>query len=250
MLTALNAWTLQNFGSTALSNLNLTNANATTSTGCAGCTNTGGNSGTINFKASMTVLACSPTTATTSSTVNCTATVTTGATGQVTFKDGGATLSTLTLASGTVLYAGTFTAGTHNLTAAYAGDSTFSASTSNAIVETVLGSAVSVSSVAAGNGDTLALKSDGTVWAWGANLNGQLGNNSTTDSHVPVQVTGLTGVTTVAAGSMHTVALRATGRCGRGGPIRMDSSGTIPQCQVMAPCRSAIPTIQPASSRA
>ena len=36
--------------------------------------------------------------------------------------------------------------------------------------------------------NNLALKADGTLWAWGWNINGQLGNNTTTDSNVPVQV--------------------------------------------------------------
>jgi alpha-tubulin suppressor-like RCC1 family protein len=44
-----------------------------------------------------------------------------------------------------------------------------------------------VAAVAAGQKDTVALKIDGTVWTWGYNSNGQLGNNSTTDSHIPVQ---------------------------------------------------------------
>jgi alpha-tubulin suppressor-like RCC1 family protein len=59
--------------------------------------------------------------------------------------------------------------------------------------------------VASGNSHTVALKADGTVWTWGANGNGQLGNGTTTDSSVPVQVmlaagTPLTGATFVAAG--------------------------------------------------
>jgi len=42
--------------------------------------------------------------------------------------------------------------------------------------------------VAAGGEHSLALLANGTVMAWGDNSNGQLGNNSTTGSHVPVQV--------------------------------------------------------------
>lgn len=41
-------------------------------------------------------------------------------------------------------------------------------------------------------GHTLGLDSDGTVWAWGTNLRGNLGDGTTTDRHSPVQVVGLT----------------------------------------------------------
>jgi hypothetical protein len=43
-----------------------------------------------------------------------------------------------------------------------------------------------VVAVAGGASHSLALKSDGTIWAWGDNTNGQLGNGSTTPSTVPV----------------------------------------------------------------
>ena len=42
--------------------------------------------------------------------------------------------------------------------------------------------------VATGASHTIALKYDGTVWTWGNNTNGQLGNNSTENSSSPVQV--------------------------------------------------------------
>jgi len=45
-----------------------------------------------------------------------------------------------------------------------------------------------VQSVAAGSDHTVALKTDGTVWAWGRNSYGQLGDGTTTDSYTPVQV--------------------------------------------------------------
>ncbi len=40
---------------------------------------------------------------------------------------------------------------------------------------------------------TVYLKSDGTVWAWGSNSSGQLGDGTTTDSATPVQVSGSFG---------------------------------------------------------
>jgi alpha-tubulin suppressor-like RCC1 family protein len=57
-----------------------------------------------------------------------------------------------------------------------------------------------VTRIAAGGQFGLALRSDGTVWAWGRNGAGQLGNGTTNDSFVPVQVTGLSRVTQIAAG--------------------------------------------------
>ncbi len=78
--------------------------------------------------------------------------------------------------------------------------------------------------VAGGMGHSLALKKDGTVWAWGANHDGQLGNGTQTkvsadyttvledhNSTVPVQVTGLDHVTAIAAGWSSSFALKEDG---------------------------------------
>jgi alpha-tubulin suppressor-like RCC1 family protein len=65
--------------------------------------------------------------------------------------------------------------------------------------------------VSAGDSHTLALRPDGTVWAWGSNISGGLGDGSDTDRSTPVQVTGLTGVIQVAAGLRHSLALRSDG---------------------------------------
>lgn len=42
------------------------------------------------------------------------------------------------------------------------------------------------------NGHTAAVKRDGTVWIWGANRYGQLGNGTNSNSNSPIQVSGLT----------------------------------------------------------
>jgi alpha-tubulin suppressor-like RCC1 family protein len=68
-----------------------------------------------------------------------------------------------------------------------------------------------VRSVAAGHHHSVALKSNGTVWAWGQNDNGQLGNGTTTAALTPVQVPGMSGVSQILAGNYHTIALKSDG---------------------------------------
>ncbi len=65
--------------------------------------------------------------------------------------------------------------------------------------------------VKAGGWHTLGLKSDGTVWAWGNNGSGRLGDGTTTDRHTPVQVNGLSGVTAIAGGWHYTIAMKSDG---------------------------------------
>lgn len=66
--------------------------------------------------------------------------------------------------------------------------------------------------VSAGSNYSLALKGDdGSVWAWGANNYGQLGDSSWTQRNSPVQVYGLTGVIAIAAGGSHSLALKSDG---------------------------------------
>jgi hypothetical protein len=57
-----------------------------------------------------------------------------------------------------------------------------------------------------------AVKGDGSVWCWGTNGRGQLGDGTTKDATKPVQVTGVTDAVAVSAGSQSTCALRKTGQ--------------------------------------
>lgn len=76
-----------------------------------------------------------------------------------------------------------------------------------------------VVAVEAGKNHTLALKSDGTVWAWGDNSSGQLGDNQNCGSGnclYPIEVTNgdysaFTGVVDIAVGYTHSLALKADG---------------------------------------
>ncbi len=79
------------------------------------------------------------------------------------------------------------------------------------------GSAVQVTglseviAIATGRYHSLALRSDGTVWAWGRNSYGQLGTGDTELHTVPTQVALLSGAKALAAGEYHSVALLADG---------------------------------------
>ncbi len=68
-----------------------------------------------------------------------------------------------------------------------------------------------VIAISSGGGHVMAVKDDGSVWAWGSNTSGQLGVEELFFSHEPVQIQGLTDVIAVSAGGMHSVALRTDG---------------------------------------
>lgn len=65
--------------------------------------------------------------------------------------------------------------------------------------------------VATGGLYSLALKADGTIWAWGNNDFGQLGNGNTTDSTTPVAVIGISTAIDIAAQSSSSLALLSDG---------------------------------------
>ncbi len=68
--------------------------------------------------------------------------------------------------------------------------------------------------ISAGRYHSMALKSDGTVWTWGRNETGQLGDNTLVHKLTPVQVVGvggvgfLTDVDKIYAGGYHNVAVK------------------------------------------
>jgi len=64
--------------------------------------------------------------------------------------------------------------------------------------------------VAAGYKHSLFMKADGSLWAMGYNAGGQLGDGSTTDSHVPKEILAI-GVSAIAAAGNHSFFIKSDG---------------------------------------
>jgi alpha-tubulin suppressor-like RCC1 family protein len=79
-----------------------------------------------------------------------------------------------------------------------------------AIPQTVSG-LTDVTAIAVGTDHSLALRNDGTVWAWGGNDVCQLGQNDTAPRATATQVQGLANVTAIFSGRAHSLALRSDG---------------------------------------
>lgn len=98
------------------------------------------------------------------------------------------------------------------------GDNTFGAlgnGTSGGSVSTpqrVAGlSGITQIAVGTGDRDIYAVRSDGSLWAWGDNGAGELGNGTTVSHFNPIQVPGLTGISQMSAGPDYALALRSDG---------------------------------------
>lgn len=65
--------------------------------------------------------------------------------------------------------------------------------------------------ISAGGYHALALKTDGTLWAWGFNMYGGLGNGSTVDTNQPVQITEDNDWLSIEAGQVHSFAIKQDG---------------------------------------
>ncbi|WP_245597488.1 hypothetical protein [Meiothermus cerbereus] len=90
------------------------------------------------------------------------------------------------------------------------GDSSGTSSVPN-LRDNILPAGVKAVAVEAGRYYSLALTSEGTVYAWGRNDVGQLGLGTTAQQDSPALISGFNGVIALAAGDDHTLALKADG---------------------------------------
>lgn len=80
--------------------------------------------------------------------------------------------------------------------------------TSASNVPVPVSSLTGVIALSGGGLHSLALRNDSTVWAWGRNLEGQMGNGVNTNSNIPIMLNSFTGVTAIAAGGYHSLGLK------------------------------------------
>ena len=98
-----------------------------------------------------------------------------------------------------------------------------------------------VAAISLGVDHACARKADGTVWCWGANEHGELGDGTHRAHHEPVQVPGLAHVVQVVAGTTHTCALLASGQVSCWGDATTGQIGSYALQNVTTPVAVAWP---------
>lgn len=177
VLNALKSWILANYGS--VSNLGLQNAQAATPITCNGCKDNGGNTNITFPVTNVAVVA-----------------------------GGGGGATYILRKNGTVWAWG------YNGNGQLGDGTTTQRKTPVQVVGALgVGTLSNITNVSGGYNHAVALGSNGTVWTWGMNTNGQLGNGTNADSTYPVQASGITDAIAVAGAvyGNHTLVLRSNG---------------------------------------
>ena len=89
--------------------------------------------------------------------------------------------------------------------------------------------------IAAGERHILLLKTNGTLWSWGLNRSGQLGDGTTIDHTEPMQIGSEHNWSTIRAGDAYSMALKTDGTvwiwgsngCGQLGPLNLIETSPV-----------------------
>ena len=179
-----------------------------------GCPDPGGNIGNVNKEAGATVAAPSGTTSVTHNSITIVAVAapgngqaveyaisTTNSAPSLGWQDG---LTFNGLSSDTTYYI--FARGKENSTL-YAG-----AASSGYVVKTDVIMPLTVIVISAGGENTLAIKQDGTLWAWGRNgVGGRLGDGTTITRILPIQIGIESNWVHISPGGQHSLAIKTDG---------------------------------------
>ena len=98
------------------------------------------------------------------------------------------------------------------------------------LADELIGGMSNCRSVSAGPDHVLAVKNDGTLWAWGDNADGQLGLGNYDLRRAPVQLGGVSGAQSVSTGDRHTLFITADGKfwgTGYNGSGRLCNASTV-----------------------
>ena len=100
---------------------------------------------------------------------------------------------------------------------------------------TRVGTETNWSRICAGRGYSLALKSDGSLWAWGKNSTGQLGDGTTNDIYTPTMIGTNRNWRTIAAGAVTSAAIKTDGTIWSWGWIEAKTSKYYTISNILVP---------------
>ncbi len=97
--------------------------------------------------------------------------------------------------------------------------------------------------ISAGSNHTMALRNDSTLWVWGYNAMGQLGDSTAVGKTFPMKVDRISGVVAIQGAGYHTIALKRDGTVWTWGNNGQGQLGDSTQLQKRVPVQMQLPCI-------